>query len=74
MDNQPVNAGDMLLTIDHESFEAALQSARVVAETQQQKLKQSEHEAQRRITLGAGASRVTVDRSIQRKKRTRTTR
>ncbi len=55
VDNQAVNAGDVLLTIDRERFEAALQSARAVAETRQQKLKQSEHEAQRRITLGSGA-------------------
>lgn len=55
VDNQAVTAGDLLLTIDRDRFEAALQSARAVAETQQQKVKQSEHEAQRRTILGAGA-------------------
>jgi RND family efflux transporter MFP subunit len=55
VDNQAVKAGDLLLTIDHDRFEATLQRARAVAETQQQKLKQSEHQAQRRTTIGAGA-------------------
>lgn len=54
-DNQRVSKGDILLTIDKDRFDAALQKARAVAETARQKYRQSESEARRRIALGGGA-------------------
>jgi RND family efflux transporter MFP subunit len=54
-DNQRVKRGDLLLSIDPERFEAALQQARAVAETRQQELRLREHEASRRAHLGPQA-------------------
>lgn len=51
-DNQQVERGDLLISIDRERFEAALQQAQAVAETRQQELRLREHEAARRARLG----------------------
>ena len=54
-DNQQVKRGDLLVSIDPERFEAALQQARAVTETRQQELRLREHEASRRARLGPQA-------------------
>ncbi|TLX55376.1 HlyD family secretion protein [Stutzerimonas nosocomialis] len=50
-DNQHVEAGQVLLSIDRERYQAALDKARAVAETRQQELRLREHEAARRSQL-----------------------
>lgn len=55
VDNQQVKAGDLLLSIDRERFEAALEKARAVVQTRQQQLSLREHEASRRAALGPQA-------------------
>lgn len=47
--------GDLLMNIDPECYEAALEQARAVAETRQQELRLREHEASRRARLGPQA-------------------
>jgi len=54
-DNQAVKAGDLLMAIDRDRFEAALDKANAVAETRQQQLRLREHEASRRAALGPQA-------------------
>ncbi len=54
-DNQRVERGDLLLSIDRERYQAALEQARAVAETRQQELRLREHEASRRSSLGPQA-------------------
>lgn len=63
-DNQSVKAGDLLITIDKDRYEAALQKARAVAVTARQKYRQAQNEAHRRTVLGAGAvSAETLENS-----------
>lgn len=52
VDNQSVKAGDLLLSIDRDRFEAALEKANAVVETRQQQLHLREQEAARRAGLG----------------------
>ncbi|HSC83202.1 MAG TPA: HlyD family secretion protein [Pseudomonas sp.] len=54
-DNQQVKAGDLLLSIDRERYQAALDKARAMAETRHQQLRLREHEANRRVHLGPQA-------------------
>ncbi|WP_271408571.1 efflux RND transporter periplasmic adaptor subunit [Pseudomonas sp. Q1-7] len=54
-DNQQVKAGDLLLSVDRERYEAALAKARAVADTRQHQLRLREHEASRREHLGPQA-------------------
>lgn len=54
-DNQQVKAGDLLLSVDRERYQAALERARAVADTRQHQLRLREHEASRRAHLGTQA-------------------
>lgn len=55
-DNQRVTAGEVLLTIDRERYQAAFDQARAVADTRAQQLRLREHEASRRSQLGQSIS------------------
>ncbi len=55
VDNQHVKAGDLLLNIDRQRYQAALDKARALAMTRQQQLRLREHEANRRVHLGPQA-------------------
>ena len=65
VDNQPVKAGDLLLSIDRERFEAALEKARAVVQTRQQQLSLREHEASRRAALGPQAISAELRENAQ---------
>ncbi|MDH1264408.1 HlyD family secretion protein [Pseudomonas sp. GD03944] len=54
-DNQRVKAGDLLMSIDHERYQAELEQAQAVAATREQQLRLREHEASRRKRLGPQA-------------------
>ncbi|MDH4558348.1 HlyD family secretion protein [Pseudomonas sp. BN417] len=54
-DNQQVKTGDLLLSVDRERYQAALEKARAVADTRQHQLRLHEHEASRRAHLGTQA-------------------
>lgn len=64
-DNQQVKAGDLLMTIDRDRYEAALEKARAVAETRQQQLRLREHEASRRASLGPQAISAELRENAQ---------
>lgn len=55
-DNQLVEAGQVLLSIDRERYQAELEQARAVAETRAQQARLREHEASRRSLLGQSIS------------------
>ncbi|AMZ72242.1 MULTISPECIES: efflux RND transporter periplasmic adaptor subunit [Pseudomonas] len=65
VDNQQVKAGDVLLNIDRERFEAALEKARAVVQTRQQQLGLREHEASRRAALGPQAISAELRENAQ---------
>ncbi|WP_460109952.1 efflux RND transporter periplasmic adaptor subunit [Pseudomonas sp. H3_E06] len=65
VDNQQVKAGDVLLSIDRERFEAAVEKARAVVQTRQQQLSLREHEASRRAALGPQAISVELRENAQ---------
>lgn len=54
-DNQQVNKGDVLMTIDKDRYQAAYEQAKAVAETQKQQMYLKQHEAKRRLVLGSKA-------------------
>ena len=54
-DNQQVKAGDLLMSIDRERYQAALDKASAQAQTRKQQLRMREQEASRRSRLGAQA-------------------
>lgn len=54
-DNQRVAAGELLLSLDRERYQVALEQAQAVAETRRQQLLLREHEAGRRERLGPQA-------------------
>lgn len=54
-DNQQVKAGDLLMSIDRERYQAALEKASAQAQTRKQQLRMREQEASRRSRLGAQA-------------------
>ncbi|MNJ46414.1 p-hydroxybenzoic acid efflux pump subunit AaeA [compost metagenome] len=64
-DNQQVKAGDLLMSIDRDRFEAALDKANAVAETRQQQLRLREHEASRRAALGPQAISAELRENAQ---------
>lgn len=64
-DNQQVKAGDLLMSIDSDRFEAALDKANAVAETRQQQLRLREHEASRRAALGPQAISAELRENAQ---------
>ena len=65
VDNQPVKAGDLLLSIDRERYQAALEKARAVVQTRQQQLSLREHEASRRAALGPQAISAELRENAQ---------
>ncbi|WP_339491518.1 MULTISPECIES: HlyD family secretion protein [unclassified Pseudomonas] len=65
VDNQQVKAGDVLLNIDRERFEAAVEKARAVVQTRQQQLSLREHEASRRAALGPQAISAELRENAQ---------
>lgn len=64
-DNQQVKAGELLMSIDSDRFEAALDKANAVAETRQQQLRLREHEASRRAALGPQAISAELRENAQ---------
>lgn len=64
-DNQQIEAGDLLMSIDRDRFEAALDKANAVAETRQQQLRLREHEASRRAALGPQAISAELRENAQ---------
>lgn len=64
-DNQQVKAGELLMSIDKDRFEAALDKANAVAETRQQQLRLREHEASRRAALGPQAISAELRENAQ---------
>lgn len=64
-DNQQVKAGELLLSLDRERYQAALDKAKAVANTRQQQLRLREHEAQRRASLGPQAISAELKENAQ---------
>jgi RND family efflux transporter MFP subunit len=64
-DNQQVRAGDLLMSIDRERYQAALDKARALAETRRQQLRLREHEANRRTRLGPQAISAELRENAQ---------
>ncbi len=64
-DNQQVKAGDLLLSVDRERYQAALEKAHAVADTRQQQLRLREHEASRRAHLGPKAISAELKENAQ---------
>ncbi|WP_275544505.1 HlyD family secretion protein [Pseudomonas sp. Marseille-Q0931] len=54
-DNQQVKAGDLLMSIDRDRYQAAVDKAKAVVDIRRQQLSLREHEASRRSRLGAQA-------------------
>ncbi len=64
-DNQSVKAGDVLLSLDRQRYQAALDKAQAVANTRQQQLRLREHEASRRAQLGPQAISAELKENAQ---------
>jgi RND family efflux transporter MFP subunit len=64
-DNQQVQAGDLLMSIDRERYQAALEKARALAETRRQQLNLRQHEASRRVHLGPQAISAELRENAQ---------
>ena len=64
-DNQQVKAGDLLLSIDRDRCEAALEKAEAVVQTRQQQLNLREREASRRASLGPQAISAELRENAQ---------
>ncbi|MDG9928635.1 MULTISPECIES: HlyD family secretion protein [unclassified Pseudomonas] len=64
-DNQQVKAGDLLMSIDRERYQAALDKARALAETRRQQLSLRQHEASRRAHLGPQAISAELRENAQ---------
>ena len=64
-DNQQVKAGDLLMSIDRERYQAALDKARALAETRRQQLNLRQHEAGRRAHLGPQAISAELRENAQ---------
>ncbi len=64
-DNQQVKAGDLLLSIDRDRFEAALEKTEAVVQTRQQQLNLREREASRRASLGPQAISAELRENAQ---------
>ena len=64
-DNQQVKAGDLLMSIDRERYQAALDKARALAETRRQQLNLRQHEASRRVHRGPQAISAELRENAQ---------
>lgn len=64
-DNQQVKAGDLLMSIDRERFQAAFDQAKAVAETRAQQVRLREREAARRTALGPDAISAELRENAQ---------
>ncbi len=64
-DNQQVKAGDLLMSIDRERFQAAFDQASAVTETRTQQLRLREREAARRTALGPEAISAELRENAQ---------
>lgn len=64
-DNQQVKAGDLLMSIDRERFQAAFDQASAVTETRSQQLRLREREAARRTALGPEAISAELRENAQ---------
>lgn len=64
-DNQRVTADEVLMSLDSERYQAALEQAQAVAETRRQQLLLREHEALRRDRLGPQAISVELRDNAQ---------
>lgn len=64
-DNQQVKAGDLLMSIDRDRFQAELARTKAVAETRQQQLHLREREAARRTALGPEAISAELRENAQ---------
>ncbi|MNN15134.1 p-hydroxybenzoic acid efflux pump subunit AaeA [compost metagenome] len=64
-DNQQVKAGDLLMSIDRERFQAAFDQASAVTETRAQQLRLREREAARRTALGPEAISAELRENAQ---------
>jgi RND family efflux transporter MFP subunit len=64
-DNQQVKAGDLLMTIDRERFQAAVDQASAVVETRTQQVRLREREAARRNALGPEAISAELRENAQ---------
>ncbi|HGY9627846.1 HlyD family secretion protein [Pseudomonas putida] len=64
-DNQQVKAGDLLMSIDRERFQAAFDQASAVAETRAHQLRLREREAARRTALGPDAISAELRENAQ---------
>ncbi|SHM10851.1 efflux RND transporter periplasmic adaptor subunit [Phytopseudomonas punonensis] len=64
-DNQQVKAGDLLMTIDRDRYQAALEKAQAVVDIRKQQLSLREHEASRRAQLGSQAISAELRENAQ---------
>jgi RND family efflux transporter MFP subunit len=64
-DNQRVAAGELLMGLDRERYQVALEQAQAVAETRRQQLLLREHEASRRLRLGPQAISAELKENAQ---------
>ncbi|OLU13718.1 efflux transporter periplasmic adaptor subunit [Pseudomonas sp. PA1(2017)] len=64
-DNQQVKAGDLLMTIDRDRYQAALEKAQAVVDIRKQQLSLREHEASRRARLGSQAISAELRENAQ---------
>ncbi|KAB0550751.1 efflux RND transporter periplasmic adaptor subunit [Pseudomonas argentinensis] len=64
-DNQQVKAGDLLMTIDRDRYQAAVEKAQAVVDIRRQQLSLREHEASRRARLGSQAISAELRENAQ---------
>jgi len=64
-DNQQVKAGDLLMTIDRDRYQAAVEKAQAVVDIRRQQLSLREHEASRRAQLGSQAISAELRENAQ---------
>lgn len=64
-DNQQVKAGDLLMTIDRDRYQAAVEKAQAVVDIRRQQLNLREHEASRRARLGSQAISAELRENAQ---------
>lgn len=64
-DNQQVAKGEVLMSIDRERYQAALDKAKALAETRHHQLRLREHEASRRAHLGPQAISAELRENAQ---------
>ncbi|SDI30175.1 RND family efflux transporter, MFP subunit [Pseudomonas flavescens] len=64
-DNQQVKAGDLLMSIDRDRYQAAVEKAQAVVDIRRQQLSLREHEASRRARLGSQAISAELRENAQ---------